>query len=116
MCPTVYLDASVAGELTLRADNEGSSIRTFFGKLTPRIEGCREGGNGTCCIKIDTKKLVACLQWQQASLIPNVSTALLCLIENEMLVLHVTLNPEHLGFLTYYIPVHFLSRDEMLDG
>ena len=60
------------------------------------------------------QKLVACLAWQQSSLIPNVSNALLCFIENEMLVLHVTLNPSNLGFLTYYIPVHFLSEDEML--
>ena len=115
---TVYLEASVAGELVLRTHNEGSSIRTFFGKLVSvAVEDAPPGGGkDKCCLKVDTKKLVACLQWQQTSLIPNVSRALMCFIENEMLVLYVTLNPENLGFLTYYLPVHFLSEDEMLEG
>ena len=110
------MEASVAGELILRTHNEGSSIRTFFGKLlSVAVEDGQGGGKDKCCLKIDTKKLVACLQWQQSSLIPNVSRALMCFIENEMLVLYVTLNPENLGFLTYYLPVHFLSEDEMLE-
>jgi hypothetical protein len=36
------------------------------------------------------------------------------MIENEMMVVHVMLNPEDLGFFTYYVPVHYLSGD-MLD-
>jgi hypothetical protein len=31
------------------------------------------------------------------------------MIENEMMVVHVMLNPEELGFFTYYVPVHFLG-------
>jgi len=110
----VVLEASLRGELTLRSHSESSSIRTFFGKLASRREGCRKG-KGSCCLKVDTKNLVASLQWQQASMFPNVTNALFCFIENEMLVLHVRLNPENLGFFTYYVPVHFLSEDESLD-
>jgi hypothetical protein len=34
------------------------------------------------------------------------------MIENEMMVVHVVLQPEDVGFFTYYIPVHFLSDME----
>ncbi|KAL7577043.1 hypothetical protein ACA910_006785 [Epithemia clementina (nom. ined.)] len=76
-----------------------------------------------CTVKVDTKKLALCLQWQggqphqgasvsSSSSFSLASTALLCWVENEALVLHVLLNPSHVGFFTYYIPVHFLSASE----
>jgi hypothetical protein len=34
----------------------------------------------------------------------------LCMVENEMLVMHVDLA---IGFFTYYIPVLFLQEDEL---
>jgi len=34
------------------------------------------------------------------------------MVENEMLVLHVTLFPESVGFFTFYVPVHFLSEGD----
>lgn len=110
--PHVYLEASMVGELTLRIDNDGSSVRTFFDKLRPRPEDIRPGGKDPCCVKVDTKKFWTALQWQQPSILPNVSKAILCLVENEMLLIHVMLNPESVGFLTYYVPVHFLSDDQ----
>lgn len=120
----VFIEANLSGDLTLRIDNDGSSIRTFFTKLIPRTQDCRnqdENGNnnttnnGHAIIKVDTKKFCSCLQWQQPAMIPNVTSALLCLVENEMLVLHVLLNPSRVGFLTYYVPVHYLSGDELDD-
>jgi HUS1 checkpoint protein len=91
-------------------------------------------------VKVDTKKLLACLHWQpnpnsssnsttttssSASLQPisatgssslststYVSSALLCFICNEMMVLHVTLYPIETGFITYYIPIHYVSTEE----
>ena len=68
-----------------------------------------------CTIKVDTRKLALCLQWQQplSSSLPSLaSQAVLCWVENEALVLHVMLEPSGVGFLTYYIPVHFLSPEE----
>lgn len=107
----VYMEGSMAGEMTLRIDSDGASIRTFFSKLTPRFEDCKSSQPDTCCtIKVDTKKLSTCLQWQ-ATMSKHVSSAMLCMVENEMLVLHVCLNPSEVGFFTYYIPVHFLSND-----
>ena len=82
--------------------------------------------NQSTRIKIDTKKLAASLQWQPAPTSsssssshhhhhgnnnPMVSSALLCLMENEMVVVHVNLYPMNVGFLTYYVPVHYLSND-----
>jgi HUS1 checkpoint protein len=100
----------MTGSLTLRIDNDGSSVRTFFDKLKPRPEDVRPGGKDPCCVKVDTKKFCTALQWQQSSIIPNISKAILCLVENEMLLVHVMLNPSSVGFLTYYVPVHFLSE------
>lgn len=113
------MEGSMAGELTLRIDGDGAHIRTFFSKLIPRFEDCKvseeeataEGAQPPrCTLKVDTKKLSICLQWQ-ATMLRTVGSALLCMVDNEMLVLHVSLNPESVGFFTYYIPVLFLSND-----
>ena len=102
----------MAGSLTLRIDNDGSSARTFFDNLKPPPDDVREGGKDPCCVKVDTKKFCTALQWQQSSIIPNISKAILCLVQNEMLLVHVVLNPESVGFFTYYVPVSFLSEDD----
>lgn len=114
----------MAGELTLRVDSDGSSIRTFFSKWVPRFDDTKSSQNSssqttnsdpeiaTCVLKVDTKKLSAALQWQ-ATMHKNVSSALLCMVENEMLVVHVLLSPASVGFFTYYVPVHFLSSSEL---
>jgi HUS1 checkpoint protein len=109
------MEGSMTGDLTLRIDNDGASIRTFFSKLTPHSEGTKtHDEDATCILKVDTKKLSACLQWQ-ATMSKLVSSALLCMVENEMLVLHVLLSPVEVGFFTYYVPVHFLSSDDALE-
>lgn len=115
----------MAGELTLRIDGDGASIRTFFSKLLPRFEDCKISEEeasaaaepSRCTLKVDTKKLSSCLQWQATLLRDHtVGSALLCMVDNEMLVLHVSFNPDSVGFFTYYIPVHFLSADDKMDG
>lgn len=98
------------GEMTLRIDSDGASIRTFFNQLIPRFEDCNAQEDASCTIKVDTKKLATCLQWQ-ATMMRTVSSAMLCMVENEMLAVHVILNPASVGFFTYYVPVHFLSRN-----
>lgn len=65
-----------------------------------------------CTLKVDSKKLHACLHWQATLGIRDISSAVLCMFENEMLVLDVTLNPE-IGRFMYYIPVHYISTDDM---
>lgn len=106
----------MAGDLVLRIESEGVSIRTFFNKLIPRFEDCNphEGTEpAKCTLKVDSRKFLACLNWQNNLLIGRaVSSAVLCMVENEMLVLHVTLFPESVGFFTFYVPVHFLSDSE----
>ena len=151
------------GELTLRIDGDGASIRTFYGKLIPRFEDLEEdedddndesgeeedesndderNGGGTantpsssvsasarkrkrrrktskakprtCTLKVDSRKLSACLQWQGTLLLGrSVGSAVLCMVKNEMLCLHCMLNPGAVGFFTYYVPVHYLSPDQM---
>jgi len=128
----LYVDGSMAsGELVFRVEGEGSSIRTFYNKLIPRWEDCKATPpnssptnvsqtdsihNGRCTVKVDSKKLYSCFQWQSSSgMTRHVKSAVLCMAENEMVVMHVLLNPEDLGFFTYYCPVHFLSGDAMDD-
>ena len=139
---TIYLDANDKGELTISAHTDGASIQTYFSKFVPRFDSNDDHENDhtgspappprnashmnrTARIKVDTKKLAASLQWQHqptsSSSSSNsnsnqmVSTALLCLIENEMVVVHVNLYPMNVGFFTYYVPVHYLSNDPYED-
>jgi len=118
---TVYLQATTAGDLTVSIDSDGASIRTFYNNLPVRLEDCKQNRQlgsqpdhpaaTSCTVKVDTKKLWASLQWQQQPLLGWISSALLCLVENEMLVVHAVLHPPSVGFFTYYVPVHFLPKD-----
>ena len=112
--PIIYMDGSMTGELVIRIDSDAVSIRTFYDKLVSRIEEDSTETNKKCTLKIDSKKLLASLQWQQSMTRGSVGSYIVCMIENEMMVVHVMLNPEDLGFFTYYVPVHYLSGD-MLD-
>jgi len=106
----------MAGELVLRIDNDAVSIKTFYDKLIPRVDeesSQSQTDPARCTLKVDSKKLLASLQWQSSMARGSVSSYIICMIENEMMVVHVVLNPEDVGFFTYYIPVHFLSPDMM---
>eukprot|EP00546_Thalassionema_frauenfeldii_P005636 CAMPEP_0178925818 /NCGR_PEP_ID=MMETSP0786-20121207/18145_1 /TAXON_ID=186022 /ORGANISM="Thalassionema frauenfeldii, Strain CCMP 1798" /LENGTH=201 /DNA_ID=CAMNT_0020600785 /DNA_START=564 /DNA_END=1169 /DNA_ORIENTATION=+ len=110
--PQVYIQGSMDGKLVLRVDADASSIQTFFSNLQPRFEDAKSSSpENECTLKVDTKKFSQSLLWQQSNL--STSSALLCMVENEMLVLHVLLDPASIGFFTYYVPVHFLSSSEM---
>jgi len=65
-----------------------------------------------CTVKVDSRKLHTSLHWQQSLGIRDVSTAVLCLWENEMLVLDVTLNPE-IGRFMYYVPCQYMAVGEL---
>ncbi|KAG7336605.1 checkpoint protein Hus1/Mec3 [Nitzschia inconspicua] len=69
--------------------------------------------SSSCVIKVDSQKLSTCLQWQQQQQLP-VTSCLLGMVYNEMLVLHILLAPAQVGFFTYYIPVHFLQQDDLI--
>ena len=116
------------GDLTLRLDHDGASLACFYNHLVPRFKEAGGGDgddddndnddqglldrNAQCTLKVDAQKLWTCLQWQQASSATTfgIKTSLLCMVENEMLVMHVDLA---IGFFTYYIPVLFLQEDEL---
>ena len=94
----------MAGELVLRIDNDAVSIRTFYDKLIPRVDeesSQSQTDPARCTLKIDSKKLLASLQWQSSMARGTVGSYIICMIENEMMVVHVVLNPEDVGFLTY---------------
>ena len=116
MGPHLYLEATMRGDLTVRLDHDGATLACFYSNLVPRWD--EEGDQQTqsnpdshCVLKVDANKLSTCLQWQQSQL--QVSSCLLGMVHNEMLVLHILLNPDHIGFFTYYIPVYFLHDDEL---
>ena len=115
----------MSGILVLRIDSEGASIRTSYNNLTPLHEDCKSSQlsqdpttptppshsqAAKCILKVDSKKLHASLHWQGTLAPRDVSMAVLCMWENEMLVLDVSLNPE-IGRFMYYIPVHYISDD-----
>lgn len=114
------------GDLTLRLDHDGASLACFYNHLVPRFLGAvgydnddddnqaqpNHHPNAQCTLKVDAQKLWTCLQWQHAGSATafGIKTCLLCMVENEMLVMHVDLA---IGFFTYYIPVLFLQEDEL---
>ena len=106
------------GDLTIRLDHDGASVACFYNHLVPRWpEDEDDMHNSTtsssCVVKVDAHKLSACLQWQQQWILP-VTSCLLGMVSNEMLVLHVLLKPEQVGFFTYYLPVHFLREEDLM--
>lgn len=127
MSPYIYIEGCMAGELSFSIDGDGVSVRTYYNRLVPRFEECKASkeyhDNGRqieeddtsvrCILKVDSKKFLSCLQWQSLLGRSIVHSAIICMVENEMLVLHVLLNPRSLGFFTYYIPVHFISPDQL---
>ena len=117
--PIIYIDGDMRGNLVLRIDSDNVAIRTFYDKLIPRVDDenkisqSQDQDPAKCTLKVDSKKLLASLQWQSSMARGSVSSYIMCMIENEMLVVHVSLNPENIGFFTYYIPVHYISSDLM---
>ena len=108
----------MSGELIVRVENDAVSIKTFYDKLVPRIdddednESSPSGVVKKCTIKMDSKKLYSALQWQSSINRHAVNSYIVCLIRDEMMVVHVMLHPEELGFFTYYIPVYYLGDDQ----
>lgn len=106
--PTVLVHGNQkSGELTISLESEGASIRAYFADIAPASNANLE--NDECTVKVDARKLSAAFQWQQQP--QFVSSALLCLLDNQQLVLHVCLEPAGIGFFTYYVPVHYLSDE-----
>jgi len=124
----VFLEGTMKGDLTIRLDHDGASMACFYNHLVPRWPEEDEESSEvqsvpntktSCTVKVDAHKLAACLQWQhhsaqQQEWILPVTSCLLGMVSNEMLVLHVLLKPEQVGFFTYYLPVYFLREDEDL--
>jgi HUS1 checkpoint protein len=106
--PTVLVYGNQqSGELTISLESEGASIRAYFADVAPAATADPE--KYECTVKVDARKLSAALQWQQQP--QYISSALLGLLENQQLILHVTLEPAGVGFFTYYVPVHYLSKE-----
>lgn len=116
------------GELTVRLDNDVASMACFYHNLIPRFQeeddandeenynSMNDDGdnnnksNAMCRLKVDAHKLSMCLQWQQQQL--PMTSCLLGMVRDEMLVLHILLYPEQMGFFTYYIPVQLLQEED----
>jgi len=111
MSPVLYLEANAVGELTVSTYQDGASIQAFFSKLKLRRTADNHANDDTnkasARVKMDTKKLWASLSGLQQQ--SHISQAVLCLVENEMVVLHISLHS--VGFFTYYVPVHFLNEE-----
>eukprot|EP00587_Corethron_hystrix_P011729 CAMPEP_0113322978 /NCGR_PEP_ID=MMETSP0010_2-20120614/15974_1 /TAXON_ID=216773 ORGANISM="Corethron hystrix, Strain 308" /NCGR_SAMPLE_ID=MMETSP0010_2 /ASSEMBLY_ACC=CAM_ASM_000155 /LENGTH=117 /DNA_ID=CAMNT_0000181675 /DNA_START=66 /DNA_END=419 /DNA_ORIENTATION=+ /assembly_acc=CAM_ASM_000155 len=116
----------MAGDLTLRVDSPGTSVRTFYSGLTPRYRDDQEIPHveneedvRRCLLKIDGRKLSVAFGWQAGPLAlgrGSTTSCVLCLVKNEMLVCHILLNPVELGFITYYVPVCYLDEETMQAG
>jgi len=100
----VFIDTDMGGTLTFRVEADSATIKTFYTNLTPRFgsnEDKQQSKNNKACVKVDTKKLATVLSYHTTAY----ESAILCVIENICLVLHVFLAPRGAGTVTYYIPV-----------
>lgn len=99
-----YVDADMGGQLVLRCEIDDATIKTFFVNLTPRFESMPGGENknrhNQTTLKVDSKKLSNVLQVYSMP----IESAILCLVDELTLVVHVFLAPRGSGTATYYIP------------
>jgi hypothetical protein len=119
----VFLEGNMKGDMTIRLDQDGAALSCFYNHLRPRWQdepdendssmaaAAAPNVNASCTIKVDACKLSTCLQFQQSQL--PMSSCLLGMVYNEMLILHVLLLPEQVGFFTYYLPVQYIQEDEL---
>jgi HUS1 checkpoint protein len=125
MSKHVLMEGNMNGDLTIRIDQDGASLACFYNHLIPRwSEGQRDDQEGdgrdnkqnsaasSCVLKLDAQNLSTCLQWQQHQF--PVTSCLLGMVYNEMLVLHVLTCPEQVGFFTYYLPACFLQEEDLI--
>ncbi|EED93714.1 predicted protein [Thalassiosira pseudonana CCMP1335] len=98
--PIIYVEGSMAGEMSLKIDSDAVAIQTFYDKLIPRVDeesSQSQQEPAKCTLKVDSKKLLASLQWQSSMARGSVGSYIICLIRNEMMVVHVMLSPEDVG-------------------
>lgn len=98
--PIIYVEGSMAGEMSLKIDSDAVAIQTFYDKLIPRVDeesSQSQQEPAKCTLKVDSKKLLASLQWQSSMARGSVGSYIICLIRNEMMVVHVMLSPEEVG-------------------
>ncbi|KAJ6232726.1 checkpoint protein [Anaeramoeba flamelloides] len=101
MANTILIKANMAGAMSLSIKTDIVSVQTLFKDLEhPQIEGQPEyvrDENKTAEIRVDIKKLRKVLYSHYV----NPKNAVLCLVKNQALVVHVLLD---VMYLTYYIP------------
>lgn len=110
--PTVTLLANRRGELVLETDQDACSIRSYYSQLSVvEDEESAEAPKQSSRVRVDTAKLSLALAYQQQQ--PAlVSQALLCLCPQEMLILHLALQPSTVGFFTYYVPIQYNDEED----
>lgn len=103
---SILLRGSTNGELRVVLNKDGSTLQTFFRLLVQGTSSQTEEDFKDCKVHVDPRKLASCLQ-----IVPNCSSALLCL-EPNVILLHVRLPS---GFSSFYLPVQYTGDDEDTD-
>eukprot|EP00602_Paraphysomonas_sp_CaronLab_P001755 CAMPEP_0185037824 /NCGR_PEP_ID=MMETSP1103-20130426/32750_1 /TAXON_ID=36769 /ORGANISM="Paraphysomonas bandaiensis, Strain Caron Lab Isolate" /LENGTH=273 /DNA_ID=CAMNT_0027575983 /DNA_START=39 /DNA_END=860 /DNA_ORIENTATION=+ len=99
----LHIDAEQSGKVIFRVENSLVTIKTYYTGLTPRFEVLnrdRDIGN-SASVKLDVRRLSTVLNVQHISLL----NAVMYISDDEAFVLHVTLSPNDVGTLTFYVPV-----------
>lgn len=126
----VSLTAQRSGELSVVWDAGSACIRTFLSKLVPveaeTVARQQQDENHipneveqsqllkeSATVHVDLRKLATGFHWQQQLAVNAVSSVVLCMIEAEQIIIHVTLDPIEVGFFTYYIPVQYQPSMEV---
>eukprot|EP00968_Pinguiococcus_pyrenoidosus_P023369 scaffold3726_cov270-Pinguiococcus_pyrenoidosus.AAC.9 len=109
----LYIDSSMAGNMTLRVQSGEVTVKTFFPNLTPRFDGMDEDAaiDNEVTVRVDGKKLASVLAFYALSC----ECAIACFVEGYTFIIHVFLAPRSVGTLTYYLPIG-VDDSSMLDS
>ena len=134
MAQFLYLHGTMGGELSLSTMTDCVCAKVFFDGLKVEFTDCKASGayrakaaNSTApleddteakaTLKVDAKKLTEMFRWQ-IPLTKWVTDATLCMVQDEMLILHCRLplgdpSEDPVGFITMYTPAAQLDPDEI---
>eukprot|EP00619_Florenciella_sp_RCC1007_P013556 CAMPEP_0205923070 /NCGR_PEP_ID=MMETSP1325-20131115/15566_1 /ASSEMBLY_ACC=CAM_ASM_000708 /TAXON_ID=236786 /ORGANISM="Florenciella sp., Strain RCC1007" /LENGTH=168 /DNA_ID=CAMNT_0053291213 /DNA_START=51 /DNA_END=557 /DNA_ORIENTATION=- len=101
LCKNVIIDGSQVGQMAVRIETDAVHVRSFFTDLRPRMENMTDEDMGnTASVKVDAKKLATVLNCYNV----RHESIIMCLVDEENLVICVTLAPRATGVMTFFVP------------
>ncbi|GMH75586.1 hypothetical protein TrRE_jg12989 [Triparma retinervis] len=134
MAGHVYVEGSMSGDLSFSSMKDGVAARVFFNGLKVAFQDCKASAEYQarhnprnsapqddttykCVVKVEAKRLLEMFRWQ-IPLQKWVTDSTLCMVEDEMLILHCQLpvgesGTDGTGGITFYGSVGEIDKSEL---